>query len=198
MNRIQLPPDSETLYDLGAGRVLASRINDVLARPSTKRYQSYLELINRQVRGFDDRDPADAFRERDLVPRALQAYEIRNRTTLERGYFFQHSSYEFLGCTPDAVENDEIGYTAHIRATEDTYEKAVEDNMSAQYTRTAQAAMAVTGLKFWVHLDYWEDEGLRRRRLTESLFCRSPMADELLNRMAWFYCDACQCHLRTA
>lgn len=195
MNRIQLPADSIVLYELGIGRVLASRINDILARPTSKRHQSYLTLMNRQVRGFGDTDPADAFRERELVPRALQAYEVRAKTSLTRGYFYQHGEYEFLGCAPDAVEADEIGYTAHIRQSEDSYEKAVADNMNAQYMRTAQAAMAVTGLQFWIHIDYWEDPAERRRRMFETLFTRNPMADELLHKMAWFYCQAVQSHL---
>ena len=38
-----------------------------------------------------------------------------------------------------------IGLTAHIRSSEETYERAVEDAMNAQDMRSAQAAMAVTG-----------------------------------------------------
>ena len=198
MNRVQLQPDSDVLDALKIGRVLSSRINDVMARVNSKRYQGYLELINRQVRGFGDHDPNDQYRERELAPTALKAYEIRNGAQLERGWFYRHTEYDFLGCAPDAIEANEVGYTAHIRSTEETYERAVADNMNKHYMRTAQASMAVTGFEFWIHLDYWEDRGLRQRRLYETLFTRNPLADELLHRMAWFYCQACQSHSRTA
>ncbi len=198
MNRVQCPVDSHILDDLRVGRVLASRINDVVARPSSKRHSEYLELLNRQIRGFGDLDPNDVYRDRELVPTALAAYQTRSRTELERGWFYQHPNYDMLGCTPDAVEANEIGYTAHIRQTEESYERAVDDNMNAQYMRSAQASMAVTGLAFWVHLDYWEDRGTRKRRLFETLFYRNPLADELLIKMAWFYTQAVQAHLQIA
>lgn len=198
MNRVQLPVDSEVLQHLAVGRVMAERINAVVARPTSKRHSEYLELLNRQIRGYGDVDPDDVYRDRELVPVALAAYEARNGVQLGRGWFYQHPDYDMTGCRPDGVEGHLIGLTAHIRQTEETYEKAVEDSMNAQYMRAAQASMAVTGLPYWIHLDYWEDRNTRKRRLYETLFERNPLADELLLKLAYFYCRAAQAHLEAA
>lgn len=192
MNRVLCPVDSHLIDDLAVGRVMAERINDVAAKTSTKKNKRYTRLLNRQILGFDDRDPNDQYRARDLVPAALRAYELRHGTTLERGWFYRHPEYDFVGCRPDAIEPGVLGVTVHIRSNEDTYEKAVEDDGNIRYTRVAQASMAITGLPAWLHLEYWEDRGVMQRRLSESLFTRNPLADEMLAKMAFFWCRAAQ------
>lgn len=198
MRRVQCQAGGELLDKLAVGRLMASRINDVMARPTSKRHTEYLTLLNRQIRGFGDIDPNDVYRDRERVPAALKAYEARHGVQLERGWFYVHPQYDFIACTPDAVESPLIGLTAHIRQTEETYERAVEDVMSGPNMRTAQAAMAVTGLPYWLHLNYWEDREQHKRRLHEALFERNAYADELVGRLAWFYCRAVQEHLEAA
>ena len=192
MNRVQLPVDSHILQELGIGRVLCSRINDIMAKPTSKRHRQYLELLNRQINGYHDLDPADVYRERELVPTALAAYETRHGVSLDRGLFYQDPHYDFIGCCPDAVESDLIGISVHIRQTEETYERAIDDNTNAYDMRVAQASMAVTGLNHWLYLNYFEDRAIRKRRLSESLFERNPLADEMLIKMAWFWTKAVQ------
>lgn len=197
MPRAQCPPDSHQIEELAVGRVMASRINDVCAKPNTKRYDSFSYLINRQVRGFEDRDPNDQYRERELVSVALTAYESRHGVTVKRGCFYTHDEYHMLGCAPDAVEEPGVGITVHIRQSEEAYEKAVANSSNLQYTRVAQASMGVTGLPYWLQIDYWEDRAARRRRMSEALFMKNPMAWQLVDKMAFFYCEAAQSHLST-
>lgn len=199
MHRVQLPPDSCLIDELSVGRVLASRINDIVAKPTSRRYRNYLHLLNRQIRGFQDTDPANVYRNRDLVPAALDAYRHRHGTDkITTGWFYQHAEYPMLACVPHGVESDMIGLTVHIRESEDSYEQAIEKSHVPARRRVAQASMAVTGLTAWIHLDYWEDRGLRRRRLYESVFATDPAGDQMLWAMIHFYCDASKAHLKTA
>ena len=174
------------------GRVMAERINDVCAKVNTKRHKQYLHLMARQIGGYADLDPNDQYRHRPLVERALQAYSLRHGCQVERSWFYRDTQHEFIGCQPDGIEPNVCGLTAHIRETEETYERAVDNDTNLQYTRVAQVSMAITGLRHWIHLDYFEDPETRKRRLSESLFNANPMGDDLVTQMAFFYCRAAQ------
>lgn len=160
-------PNNDELDELTHGYVLANRVNDVLAAPSTKRYKAYLDFVQRQFEGRDAIDDAARFRDNELVPRALDAYEYRHGTKTKRHVFFQHREKDFrIGAVPHAVDGL-IGLTVHVRETMETYEVAVEKGLTPPLIRSAQAQMIVCDKPYWIHLNYFEDSERRIRRLHE-------------------------------
>ena len=173
-------PGSDELDDLTRGHVDVARINDVMARPDSKRFKEYLTLIQDQFLGEKNIDHDDQYREqaKELLPNALH-YEKRNGVKTVRGLLFYYYDPDFkIAACPDAVDYGEadeegnykepiIGLTVHIRQTRETYDASVERGIDKPMERHAQAMMKITGLPNWIHLDYWEDANLRLRRLFE-------------------------------
>lgn len=173
-------PDSDELGNLTHGFVDAARINDVMARPNSKRFKEYLTLIQEQYLGepvfdHDDRYRAEA---KELLPNALIAYEKRHGVITRRGLVFFYGNDFQISAAPDAVDYGEadeagefkepiIGLTVHVRESEETYDKAVDRGLDQAAIRHTQAMMLITGLPNWIHLDYWQDANLGKRRLFE-------------------------------
>jgi len=162
---VDFRPDSDERDLLTAGYVRAERINDILSFVNTKRHQQYLQLVKDQLAGEPVTDPSDSWRDRPLLPRALDGYKQKHGVELvtNRIYFLD----DFQICAiPDAVDSD-IGITVHIRKTLDTYHAAAQAGLTPDMNRHAQAMMQVTGLPYWIHLNYFEDAETRTRRLLE-------------------------------
>lgn len=160
------------------GFVMAERINDIVAKPSSKRYRGYLERVQEEFAGEPHVEIQDQYRDqaKELLPRAIDAYETRHGVELEtdRVYFYEDKNFA-LACAPDAVESDLVGFTVHVRQVqtgddpEATYRKAVEEGVTPAMERVAQASMLVSGIPHWIHMDYYQNEQTRTRKLHEHL-----------------------------
>lgn len=164
-------PESDELYNRTHGYVRAERINDMLAKPDSKRYREYLRLVQDQFAGEPILDDKDQYREKakELLPRALEAYQGKNGVEylgIQRLYFHPDSDLKIC-CAPDAVEGDVMGITVHIRQTLLTYQDAKEAGITDTMEKHAQAMMLVTRLPYWLHINYYENEETRTRKLSE-------------------------------
>lgn len=196
-NFITCPRGTDEFDDRIRGFVLANRINDILAKPNTKRYRTYLQHVQDGYSGEPAIDPNDQYREesREHVPETLDAYNIRNGVTVHRDRLYFHEDEDLrIAAIPDAVEQNkekisetDIGITVHVRQTEDTYEQSVSEGVTTAMDRFSQAMMIITGLHYWLHLDYWRDPEQHRRRLFEHLVKFNPLhANDLENAMLGF------------
>jgi hypothetical protein len=184
-NIVNYRPGSEDLERLTAGWVMANRINDVVAKPTTNRYRAYLKLVQGQLVDPELTDPQDVWRHKDLVPRALQGYEVKNGVSLSQGLLYALPDYR-IAAAPHAVEGDLAGITVHCRRTLETYLEAVRIGVTTEMGRHAHAMMWVTGVPYWIHLDYFEDPEQRTRKLYEHLVktheqLREAMGDALVS-----------------
>ena len=185
-NVINYRPDSEELDKLTAGWVMANRISDVVAKPSSKRYRRYMGVVENQFVDKHFVDPDSAWRHKELLPRALDAYSLRHGVEPTRGKLFALPDF-MIAAAPDAVEQDGIGYTVRCRQTSETYEEAVGIGITPEMIRIGQAMMWVTGCWFfWVFLDYFECPRERKRRLFEHVVTpdqrhQERMGDALIN-----------------
>lgn len=186
MKILELQPGTEQYEDAIRGYVLAERINDCIAKPDSKRYQEYLRYVQDAFMGESPVDPKDRFRDRELVPRALDAYERRHEVTLETGRLYFADDFPIVAA-PDAVDGELIGITVHIRQTMETYEAAIQRGVDNDMLRHAQAMMAITGLFYWLHLNYYENAETRIRRLHEhDVVLDRPRATELEQSLIQF------------
>ncbi len=184
-------PGSDELGELTRGFVMADRINDVLARPDSKRYRDYLSLIRDQFTGEPVIDHNDQYREqaKELLPRALDYFNLLHGVTVAEGRLYFHSDYQ-IAAAPDAVWgalNGLTGLTVHIRKNRETYYKAIEIGVTHDMERHAQAMMLVTGFNKWLHLNYYEDaEKRKREQCDHEVVYNERHAEELQDAMFGF------------
>jgi len=171
-------PDSDELDTLTSGYVRAERINDILSFENTKRHQQYLRFVMDQLAGEPVTDPADAYRDRPLLPRAIDAYQQKHGVELVTNRIYCHDDFAIC-CVPDAVD-ELIGLTIHIRKTEDTYKAAAQKGLTPDMNRHAQAMIQITGLDYWIHLNYFEDAETRKRRMLEIAVIREKYLGQRL------------------
>ena len=163
---------SDDLDQRLAGYVLANRINDMTARPDSKRFQRYLSLVRDQWRDEPVTDPLDEYREkaRLMTPNALDRYEREHGVTLVRDRLFFYEDPDVkVAALPDAIEPPWIGITVHCRRSLRTWQKAEKDGITNAMERHAQAMMLVTGRKHWIHLNYFESPDQTRFELSDHL-----------------------------
>jgi hypothetical protein len=185
-NVIRYRPGSEDLERLTKGWVTANRIGDIVAKPTSKRYQKYLELVQGQLVDPHLTDPDDVWRHKDLVPRALDGYAKKHGCEPSEGLLYALPDYR-IAAAPHAVDGV-VGITVHCRRTLETYEDAVHLGVTHEMDRHAQAMMWVTGLPYWIHLDYFEDPEKRIRRLYEhDVYAHRQMQELLGDAMVNFY-----------
>jgi hypothetical protein len=165
---LALQPGTDAFDEAVRGLVRAERINDVVARQDSKRYQEYLRYTRDAFMGDHPVDPADVYRDRELVPRALDAYALKHDVELTTGLIYIADDFPICA-VPDAVDSL-IGITVHVRcgsrerSAYDTYREAVERGVSSDMYRHAIAMMAVTRLPYWIHINYLElpEQGIRK------------------------------------
>lgn len=170
MTAIPFNPHSEELETLTAGFVMASRVNDVVAKPTSTRYCDYLQVVRGLFTGRIAVDPRGQWREKAkaLMPRAIEAYEIRYGVKLVTNRLYVHPDQRLkIGCVPDAVEAGLVGVTFRIREKEKGLERAFERGVKPDMIRRAQAEMLITQCQFWLYCEYWESAEEQRRVLKE-------------------------------
>jgi len=169
-NFVTCPRGTDDFDTLLRGYVRAERINDIIAKPSTKRYREYMKLIQEQFLGEPILDPKDEYREKvkECLPYALAAYEKRHGVTIDCDRVYFHDDEDIkIAAVPDGVESDLIGVTMHIRQTEESYEEAVSLGMTPEMERHSQAMMLIAKTPYWVHSNYWQNLETRDRRLSD-------------------------------
>ena len=170
MMPIPIRRQSDALDRLLAGYVLANRVNDMVAKPTSKRYRSYRDLITRQYAGEEILDPNDQYREklRGSVDRALTRLELRDGARFQRNQLYRHRSPRVhIAALPDAVEPPVCGYTVHVRKTLKSFRQAVKHGITQPMENHAQAMMLITGMAHWVHVNSWEDEKEGRAKIND-------------------------------
>lgn len=159
------------------GYVLANRVNEMAASPNSQRYLDYLSAVHEQWKGRQAYTPSDQYREqaKAMVPYALDAYEARDGVEVTTGLVFFHEDPHIkIAAQPDAMEGDDLGISVHCRNSLRTYRKAKEDGVTPQMYRQAQAMMRITGARHWLHLNYWQNPEIRRRKLSDHLVNYNP------------------------
>lgn len=172
---IAFRPDSDELDALMYGNVDASRVNECMASPKSKRYAEYLQFVREQAEGEPGTDPNAQYRQRAkaLLPMAVMAYEARNGVKLERHRLYQYRHPDEglmpIVAVPDAMEGDALGITFHIRDTRESCIAAEQRGLDQAMLRHGHAMMLLCGTHYWLHCNYWQDAERGQRRLNDSL-----------------------------
>lgn len=159
--------------DLRRGRITASHLGDVLAKPNTKRYQKYMRQIVLELLGEVNVEEAPEWARhgRENEPRALKGYEWKYGVDVEHDVFLIHKKYDFISCSPDGLHlpNYNEGMEVKCRALYKNYRAArshAELNKGKptcappQYRPQIQGGMWLTGFNYWWYVNYYIGDDL--------------------------------------
>jgi hypothetical protein len=166
MRILHAKPGTDAYDEALRGKVMAERINYVIARSGSKRHDEYLELVSAQARGEPETDPNGEYRESPdrlhLVGNALREYRRRDGAKIKAGLIFVHDHYP-IACAPHAVDSAAIIIQVHVRETLRTFERAVARGITSDLYRLSLAQMIVAQGRFALQINYFEnpERGIR-------------------------------------
>lgn len=198
---------SDEWDELRSCRITCSRLGDVMANPSTQRYQEYQTQIAQALSGIvqPEKDAPWFAHGKEMEPRALAAYDWKYRTelidkegkpaTLLHDVFLVHNEYDWFGCSPDGLYPDLTeGVEVKCRALYKNYRMAVQiaDNfelidatksVAPAYRFQVQGAMWMTGFERWKYANYYEGDNLDGEPQRKLHVVDIPRDDELIDAM---------------
>jgi hypothetical protein len=159
------------------GKITASAIKCVLAKPTTKSYRLYVQELVLDLEGMP-REPDDApwyEAGRQWESWARGWYSWNKMIDVHETGFIVHDDYEWLGCSPDGLVMSEsthlldtgkgiiaptepiYGVEIKFRKYLHTFHEHVTKTTPAAYDQM-QASMLVTGLPCWDYVNFWRDD----------------------------------------
>jgi hypothetical protein len=165
---ISVEQGSDEWLDLRRNRITCSRLADVMAKPSTKRYKQYQSEKIKEMLGYRhvEESPEWARHGREHEPRAIGAYEWRYELDVEHDIFLVSDKYDWLGGSPDLLHLPDYddGGEIKCRALYKNYRKY--RNLAEQFEGTTRACpaenrhqvqgfMMLTGFDRWAFINYY-------------------------------------------
>ncbi len=167
---------------LRAGKVTASKIADVMSKPSLVGYQNYMaDLIAERLTGQKTESFTNAAMQWgvDKEPQARVEYEIKTGSLVEQVAFVDHPTIQMFGCSPDGYVGKDGLIEIKCPNTSTHIDYIRKDKAPAKYVPQMQCQMAVTGRK-------WCDFVSFDPRLPEKLqlfIVRLDRDDEYISKM---------------
>lgn len=165
---ITVEQGSDEWFDVRRNRITCSRLADVMAKPTTKRYQQYQNEKVKEMLGYRhvEENPQWAQHGRENEPRAMGAYEWKYELDVEHDLFLVSNEYDWLGGSPDMMHlpNYDRGVEIKCRALYKNYRKyrnLAEDNEGttkacpAENRHQVQGFMMLTGFDEWGFANYY-------------------------------------------
>jgi predicted phage-related endonuclease len=148
---------TEEWHQARLGKVTASRITDVMAKPETAAHKNYLaELVCERLTGIPTESfcSADMQRGIDLEPAAKQVYSFLTGHECQDVGFVDHPGIGGAGCSPDIVIVG--GGLAEIKCPKPAKHIAFKTGatIDSKWLMQIQFQMACTGEKFCDFVSY--------------------------------------------
>lgn len=194
--------NTEQWEGLRHGRLTASRIADIMAKPTTKRYKKYRREITLELLGHQHvEESPEWFRHgREMEPRGLARSEFKYGWELDRKVFLIHNEFDWMGCSPDSlVLIDGVyqeGVEMKARKLYKNYRAAIQRNkkfadddrikmIEPLYAWQVQAAMWITGWDHWWYLNYYEVRNAHGHPTGEYKMgrCSIPRDQDMIDRI---------------
>lgn len=198
----QVEQGGDEWLELRRGRITCSRLGDVMAKPTSQRYQNYQTQIAQELCGIEqeEQDAPWFAHGKALEPRALAAFEWKYKEhigtePLLHDVFLVHNEYDWLGCSPDGLYPDfSEGVEVKCRALYKNYRKEVARAekfelinplkcVSPEYRFQVQGGMWVTGLDRWKYVNYYEGPDLDGNPQRKLHVVDIPRDENLINQM---------------
>lgn len=171
---VEVEQGTEEWLKLRRGRLTASHAGDWLAKPTTKRYQQYMEQIVLELLGYEEEEEEAPWFEhgKAMEPFARGAYEWKTDQELNNDIFLIHKEHDWLAASPDGVFVPDYDGLVEIksRAKLETYHKVLATqkrtgNIESAYRPQVQCQMIVSGLSSVDFVNYYHDNEQRVRKM---------------------------------
>ena len=205
MRILRIEPNSPEWDGVRKGRITASMMDNVFAKPGSAKHDKYLSALAHDLAGieaFDDPRNEPWFEHgREYEQDAIFAYELRHQVDTWRDAVLVHENLPWLSATPDFLIGPDgdpyAGGEVKCRRTAKTYFEAIHggtekyQRLSRQYYLQVQTAMAISGFDEWIFVNYWPGGDKAAPRESDRLIYRDDeMIREILDKAANFYADA--------
>lgn len=141
-----------------AARITASRFADVIAKPDTKRYRSYVQEVAWGRLGIPDFSPEDLpwFRHgNEWEAEARSFYEWETGREVTQAGLFIHPELEFVACSPDGLS---VGRGLEIKCRKSLagHMETVRKRVDSIYLPQIQGGMWVCNLEKWDFVSFFK------------------------------------------
>lgn len=180
---IHAKQDSDQWSALRRCRITASRMGDVMAKPTTKRYQQYQQQLVMELAGkiYVDEKEIWFAHGKFMEPRAIGAAEWKYGWKIEHAIFLISHKHDWLGCSPDGLFNNYTeGVEFKCRSVYQQYLNAREKGVEPAHRFQIQIAIWLTGFDSWWACNYYEHKNTGIRKLSRILV---PRDDALIEQM---------------
>lgn len=136
---------------LRVGKVTASKITDVMSKPTLLGYQNYMaDLIAERLTGQKAESYTNAKMQWgvDKEPQARVEYEIKTGSLVEQVAFVEHPTIQMFGCSPDGYVGEDGLIEIKCPNTSTHIDYIRQDKAPAKYVPQMQCQMAVTKRKW--------------------------------------------------
>jgi hypothetical protein len=167
---VEVEQNSDEWLALRRGRINVSRLGDVMAKPSTKRFKQYHEEKVLELLGHTEvEDNPEWYRHgRDMEPRALGRYDWKYGTEGLHNLYLIHGEYRWLGYSPDWIDKE---YTEAAEFKSRKYYRGYREEMKrldrqetpaklapASNRHQIQGGVWMTGFQGLWYVNYYEDQ----------------------------------------
>lgn len=193
---IKVEQGSDEWLDLRRTRITCSRLADVMAKKTTKRYTKYLEEKAKELCGHKgvEETPEWAEHGKENEVRAMAAYEHRYGIEVEHNIFLISLKYDWLSCSPDMMHLPDYDEGGEIkcRALFKNYKKerqwchdheGMTSACPAPNRHQVQGAMWLTGLNRWGFVNYYIGSDLEGGTVQKVDRVWVPRDKDLISRM---------------
>jgi hypothetical protein len=91
---------------------------------------------------------------RKMEPQAVAAYEERAERMIEQCGFMRHPTFEFAGCSPDFLLDDNGGGEIKCPLSIVVHATTIRQGLPPEHIEQIQGALWVTGREFWEFVSY--------------------------------------------
>lgn len=193
---VKVKPNTEQWDALRRCRITCSRLGDVMAKPTTKRYKQYQKELVLELLGHVavEENPEWFAHGREMEPRAIAAYEFKTGVDVDHDVFLIHKDYDWLSCSPDGLTlpDYEDGLEFKCRRLYKNYRhyaqlcRHFEGKTNAcppENRHQVQGAMMVTGQDRWGYVNYYEGQDLDGKQLRKLSHVWIPRDEKLISDM---------------
>lgn len=157
--------NSPEWFEARRNRITASRFGDVLASPTTKRYQNYQQEIVDNIMGIPDfgEDSKPWFKHgAEMEPEARRQYEWYMTTRgddveVKEMAIIVHPEYDFISCSPDGVIESYKGIEIKSRVSHKEHLKSVKAGLPSQYKPQVMGSLWISGFDEWDFISFFKD-----------------------------------------
>jgi len=153
-----LKQNSEEWKDGRRGRITASRFGDVIAKPSSKRHQIYLQQLRLDIKGVPrfERDTPWFDHGKEMEPEARGLYAWEKQVDVEEVGLIVHPKYDFISCSPDGLVGGDGGIEIKSRVVLSGHLKSKKVGVDAVHKPQIQGSLWITVREWWDFVSFYK------------------------------------------